>query len=741
MPITEEMIREKLKEADKSDIIGISLVKREGAPEDDITIFQKPAGMNATMLKFDEWKKTKTVQVQFEDGTKVDGTLCDFMNGLLHKTGSVILRDEEAMATRTGIWMLMDCLHFAKITEYNNSADIRVAFEDGVPSVSDKVKFFKFCRGEVKHPTYNGRKEKRIFEYLNKKWIMQNCGMAAQMIGYVDSYHIKVRFEDGSVKDNVTFYMFQNGQVYNPSLYYNGAVDSYVFSGNKNHIGDKVILSCGVLATVIGRTKNMRGRGTKLTIQLEDSNKTIINDVNFSSFKRGTVAVPGINTQAKVKADNLVGKTQHFPFYYEGMDGKIIRYDNRNCVYVKFDNGNVEVMRISQFESGRFFSTPKRNDYHSMIGMKKRMHCGYVAEIVGVGTKSGTIDLLFHIPGIPSEMCIYRNADYQKYKNGGIGLPKCCPAKRTPGKSMREMYYTCFILPQIKGSSFIWNDRTILGKNLELDAIDMNTMQAFEYNGGYWHQKEKAIKRDEIKVQLCEKKGIRLIRIFDSSFNENANFHRSDDIFLEEETYSKIEKTAKLLLEKLVPVYNFRVDDINVSYHDFLQWYDNLSCDYAFDYFQTKYVGQTRVMKSGQIVECIGYKSSRRADFRFLNDGAEVYDRTWHSFVTGQLTHPDVLLPNRLNGKIFTMNKGDAIGVIATINNKDIWVINKDGVIRTHVSHQSIKNGSVETNINSNGFKRVSKDFIMGIDDLESEKHRQLATHLVAELQRRDKTA
>ena len=58
-------------------------------------------------------------------------------------------------------------------------------------------------------------------------------------------------------------------------------------------------------------------------------------------------------------------------------------------------------------------------------------------------------------------------------------------------------------------------------KNMELDIYLPQLNLGIEFDGDYWHSKEGAKEKDERKNQLCEEKGIKLLRIKESDWDTN----------------------------------------------------------------------------------------------------------------------------------------------------------------------------------------------------------------------------
>lgn len=73
---------------------------------------------------------------------------------------------------------------------------------------------------------------------------------------------------------------------------------------------------------------------------------------------------------------------------------------------------------------------------------------------------------------------------------------------------------------KIYSGPIIYNDRTQIistdtGRNLELDIWFPDLNKAIECNGLYWHSKEDSLKRDQLKIELCEQRNIDLLVITD----------------------------------------------------------------------------------------------------------------------------------------------------------------------------------------------------------------------------------
>lgn len=105
---------------------------------------------------------------------------------------------------------------------------------------------------------------------------------------------------------------------------------------------------------------------------------------------------------------------------------------------------------------------------------------------------------------------------YNRSKPNGTGCPTCAAsATSEPEKELAE-----FVRSIVPESEVLTNDRKALdGKELDIFIPSRNV--AIEFNGTFWHD-ERHLKDDahETKRQLCEKRGIHLIQIWQDSWEK-----------------------------------------------------------------------------------------------------------------------------------------------------------------------------------------------------------------------------
>ena len=113
-----------------------------------------------------------------------------------------------------------------------------------------------------------------------------------------------------------------------------------------------------------------------------------------------------------------------------------------------------------------------------------------------------------------------------------------CPYCFKAPYSQKEKEVVDFVRSIYKGE-VIENDRTQLnGKELDIFIPALNF--AIEFDGDYWHSKESAKEKDERKNQLCEEKGIKLLRIKEEDWDNNR-------VNIENELKETLDKLPKLV--------------------------------------------------------------------------------------------------------------------------------------------------------------------------------------------------
>ena len=103
---------------------------------------------------------------------------------------------------------------------------------------------------------------------------------------------------------------------------------------------------------------------------------------------------------------------------------------------------------------------------------------------------------------------------YKTLQAINIHCPNCSRKFSKKEKEVLEFVKTIY------NGEVLENDRIQLeGKELDIFLRALNL--GIEFDGDYWHSLENVEKRDETKNQLCEEKGIKLLRIKESDWDNN----------------------------------------------------------------------------------------------------------------------------------------------------------------------------------------------------------------------------
>lgn len=148
-----------------------------------------------------------------------------------------------------------------------------------------------------------------------------NNGMMATIIKYLHANDIDVKFEDGSIAHNKTYYCFSNGKIAHPNYSY-----EYL-----KHIGKTNIMTNGMVATII-EYRNHRD----IDIQFEDG--LIRENVSSDAFNRGKIRHPSKGMDAR-SFRHRKERLHEEKICKNGRKAKIIQYIKYDNITVLFDDG------------------------------------------------------------------------------------------------------------------------------------------------------------------------------------------------------------------------------------------------------------------------------------------------------------------------------------------------------------------------------------------------------------------
>ena len=187
---------------------------------------------------------------------------------------------------------------------------------------------------------------------------MMNCGLEATIIRYGNSKDIDIQFEDGQVVYHKLYSSFKKGTIAPP-----------IDPRKTVHIGEKRMMNCGLEATII-----RYGSSHDIDVQFEDGQ--VVYHRDYSSFKRGTIALP-VERVGEKRMMNC------------GLKATIIRYGSNRDIDVQFEDGQVVYHSYySSFKKGEI--APPIDPRYSHVGEKRMMNCGLEATIIRYG---GAMDI------------------------------------------------------------------------------------------------------------------------------------------------------------------------------------------------------------------------------------------------------------------------------------------------------------------------------------------------------------
>ena len=280
-------------------------------------------GMQATIIAY---HSSQDIDVQFEDGSIRKGvTYAQFKNGSVLPLSQT---DEAIKQRRLGETKVMNDGEKATIVRYKSSKNIDVQFEDG--EIVKNVKYNNFKNGSVRHPKNSNEAlaTKRVGETM-----IMGCGIEATIIAYRGHSDIDIEFADGTIRSNVRYGSFKDGQIAHPSQ-------------TKDHhqacrVGETKIMNNGRLAKIIKYNSYQ-----DIDVQFEDGE--IRHGVSYSYFQNGSIAHPNETVVSKV--NNRVGETKIMNC---GMNATIINYKNSHDIDVQFEDGEIRhSVQYRDFRSG-----------------------------------------------------------------------------------------------------------------------------------------------------------------------------------------------------------------------------------------------------------------------------------------------------------------------------------------------------------------------------------------------------
>lgn len=231
---------------------------------------------NGMLMKILAYRSVKDIDVQFEDGVIVrNKRYSAFDKGNIgHPTVKFSKVSDKDIKRYLGMEKVMSCGMKATIIAYRNTLDIDVRFEDG--TVVEHKTIHSFKTGYIKNPN--------IANYMSKTGrvgdrSIANNGMSMTIIKYISRDNMTVRFDDGFIKEGVSYSNFINGRVAHDG------VSTMIERYSSKHLHERNKMLNGLWAEIIAY------RSTK-DIDVRFDNGVVVKNRSYNKFNKGLIALP-----------------------------------------------------------------------------------------------------------------------------------------------------------------------------------------------------------------------------------------------------------------------------------------------------------------------------------------------------------------------------------------------------------------------------------------------------------------
>ena len=515
-------------------------------------------------------------------------------------------------------------------------------------------------------------KQEHKYARVGKSMIMRN-GMTATIIEYRSANDLDVKFADGTIVTSKTWQSFCNGKIANPSL-------KFVSPLIAERLNETRIMNNSMEATVIAYRSH-----SDIDVQFSDG--AIAYNKTYTNFKKGDIPHP--NNSPESKKQRRCGETRTMN---NGLKATIIAYHGSDKIDVQFEDGQiVRSKRYSSFQKGSIAHPNLQCDgdlKNQRLGEERLMNCGLKAKIIGY-RRCDDIDVQFEDGSIAT------NKRYAHFKDGTIAHPQISQTYM----SLQEFaigYYLnqCGFIKIQRGE---WEDRGF--EKLELDFYHDGANIAIEVDGGI-HSKEGHLERDLRKNRLCDKLGLKLYRLRDSTLGDLQD-GISINYILDGKQFRPglvdCEDVLKEILNENQISFNDNLIDFSRDHQTIFEMHQK-EC---INYYTKIRVGETVFHKiTSQNMTIIAYRDYNHIDVQF-DDGAIVYDKNYGAFKNGQIGHPscarintDDAIISRV-GETITMKCGKRATIVAYRGYDDIDIEFEDGAIAEHKKYSLFQKGSI----------------------------------------------
>lgn len=474
-------------------------------------------------------------------------------------------------------------------------------------------------------------------------------------------------------------------------------------------------------------------------VDIQFADGAIITSIKKCRLHDGNVLHPSV---ALLRGDRAREKRLHETKMMKSkLRATIIAYRNSRDVDVEFEDGTI--MQHQTYQSfqtgclwphGRLHHSNLRNERNGMTNV----NCNGLSMQIKYYKNNKEVDVLFE----DGYECTTK---FNKFETGQVPHP----TNRKNHTSFPEMAVFYYLQKRgfLKYPKGYLNKYDARWKRMELDAFNEKKKYAVEYDGEYAHIKLSAQKHDILKQELCDKEGIRLIKIreFGLPMNTNANvvvrYRKSDLLELNDiirqilEDYNqytgetveidvdimrdrhdiiklftqstqkrndRIGTTVKATNGMMMTIIGYaRHDQMTVQFEDgevvdgiTYRWFMKGMVAHPKDKPGGR-VGETKVSKWGEKMTIIEWEDSRHIKIQF--DNGDVIETTAHIFDQNGIQSPTYKQQRYQYrvGETRQNTKGQIMRVIAYRSHDDIDIQFDTGEIREHMSYSSFCDGKI----------------------------------------------
>ena len=497
-------------------------------------------------------------------------------------------------------------------------------------------------------------------------------------------------------------------------------------------IGKEFSLKNGDTVKVIAwRNKN--------DIDVQFSDGSIRTSVTDAALLGGIISHPA---HACLMGQKAINKRLHQRMQnHDGLWCEIVAYRSSTDIDVLFEDGTLLThQRYYDFQHAHLFPhgyQVKSNKKQERNGLTN-INCNGLSMQVLNYKNNKEVEVLFE----DGYQCVTR---FSKFETGQVPHP----TNRKNHTSFPEMAVFYYLQPHgfLKYPKGYLNKYDIRWKRMELDAFNETQKYAVEYDGEYAHEKSEAQQRDILKQELCDKEGIRLIKIREEGLPMHTNTnvivrHRKQDLLELNDIIKQILEDYNQYVGENTPIDV----DIMRDRHAIIQMFTQSSQKLS------DRIGTTVRATNGMLMTITGYANHKQMTVTF-EDGAVVDGIEYRWFMKGIVAHPkdksdgrvgqsriskwgekmtiiewkdayhvtiqfengDIVITDSKGfyqngvqsptykkqqyqyrvGETICNNKGQMMSIIAYNSSDDITVQFATGEIRQHVTYAAFRNGSV----------------------------------------------